>query len=268
MNLSIITDEISQDPVVAVEFAADHGIKQVAVRSVWGKNILQCGDRGIERLAGLFRRRGVTVSAIMSPLFKCPDGTGAADVVDPHFVGFPPVFREHIAAARRLPALAATLEASVVRIFTFLAPTIAPAELTPQQVSAITTAVRDWPTGLAAVENEYVCHVRTLPELERFSTVTGLPAVIDPCNHYLAAGTDGLDELTPDLVARAVDLHVKDRLDGAYVPLGDGELRWPEIFDRLHRLGYSGTVTLESHLRGDLDGLARSITALRQWVRL
>ncbi|WP_329562088.1 sugar phosphate isomerase/epimerase family protein [Kitasatospora sp. NBC_01266] len=267
MKLSIITDEVSQDPLVAIKYAVAQGIRHVAVRSIWGKNILQCDDQDVERLAELFRRHDLAVTSIMSPLFKClPIDTPGPHLVDPHFVGFPPILSNHIDAAARLPALAAAFQAPTVRIFTFLTAEPIAATLTAPQIDSITQAVEGWPARLAAVENEYFCYVRTLPELERFTALAGLSAVVDPCNSYLAAGSDGLDELSEELLARTVDLHVKDRQDGRYVPVGDGTLRWPQIFDRLNGLGYSGTVTLESHLRGDLDGLDRSIAALRKWV--
>ncbi|MFD0530357.1 sugar phosphate isomerase/epimerase family protein [Kitasatospora arboriphila] len=154
-----------------------------------------------------------------------------------------------------------------MRIFTFLTAK-AGDSIPAKQEALIRQTVGDWPISLAAVENEYVCHVRTLPELEDFTTASGLSAIVDPCNHLIAADNDGLSELTARLVGRTVDVHVKDRKEGRYVPVGQGDLRWAEIFERLRNLGYTGTVTLESHLRGDLEGIGRSITALREWVAL
>lgn len=267
MRLSIITDEVSQDPAVAVEFAVERGIRQVAVRSVWGKNILQCDGSDIERLVELFGRYDVAVTSVMSPLFKCPPASGGGSApVDPHFVGFPPVLEAHLEAAHRLPAIAAALGAPTVRIFTFLAAS-AGDSVSVQAAELIRQTVQDWPVS-AAVENEYVCHVRTLPELEDFTEAFGLAAIVDPCNHLLAVGDDGLDRLSEKLVARTVDVHVKDRQGSRYVPVGQGDLHWAQIFERLRSLGFTGTVTLESHLRGDLEGIDRSITALREWVAL
>ena len=51
------------------------------------------------------------------------------------------------------------------------------------------------------------------------------------------------------------------------VPLGEGEVDWPAILERLAEMGYSGTFTLEPHLERDRDGVARSIEAFWQLTR-
>ncbi len=268
MKLSLITDEISQEPEEALQLASAHGIRKVAVRSVWGRNVAVCSEADLERLAKLFARYGVEVSCVLSPLFKChPQGALENDLVDPHFVGLPPVFEQHLAVAGWLGQVADVLAAPTVRIFTFLDGKGSSGGLSLTEVGMIRRVVAGWPSQVrAAAENEYVCRVKTLRELQALGGATGLSLVADPSNHYLATGQDGLEDLTPDLLERTVDIHVKDRSGQRYVPVGMGELRWPEIFERLHGHGYSGTVTLESHLRGDLEGIDRSLRALRRWV--
>lgn len=266
MELSLITDEISQDLDEAARFAVDHEVRKVAIRSVWGRNIMECAADDAERIADRLAHYDLEVTSVLSPLFKCP--TRAADtgeLVDPHFVGFPPVRRLHIEAASSLPAIATTLGAKILRIFTFLVSEEADGDLASAEAATIRSAVADWDVT-AAVENEYVCHVRTLSELSRFCSANHLPAIIDPCNHaYLEGAGTVLAGLTDELLRQAVDVHVKDRTAGAYVPVGDGDLPWPEIIGRLADSGFAGPVTLESHLRGDREGIAASIARLRQW---
>ncbi|WP_162824172.1 sugar phosphate isomerase/epimerase family protein [Peterkaempfera bronchialis] len=266
MELSIITDEVSQDPEEAARLAVRHGVRHVAIRSVWGQNIAECDDARAEGLADVLRQYGIGVSSVLSPLFKChPGGAPEDELVDPHFVGFPPVFASHMRQAHRLPVLAGLLGAPTVRIFTFIAAAPAGGVLPGPLRDTITSAVENWEGTRAAVENEHICHVRTLRELEEFCSATGLGAVVDPCNQHVASDGDGLKDLSEELVRSAVDIHVKDRRNGQYVPVGRGELRWQPILERLEELGYVGPITLESHLRGDLEGITESIRTLRRW---
>ncbi|MEY9967540.1 sugar phosphate isomerase/epimerase [Streptacidiphilus sp. MAP12-16] len=269
VELSLITDEVSQEPEEALQLASAYGVRKIAVRSVWGRNIALCDEADVERLAKLFARYGVEVSSVLSPLFKChPQGAAENGLVDPHFVGLPPVFEQHLGAAAWLGHVAAMLAAPAVRIFTFLdSETSAAGPLSSVELGTISRVIAGWPSQVrAAVENEHVCRVKTLPELEALGQATGLHLVVDPSNHFLATGVDGLQDLTPELLSRTVDVHVKDRAGKRYVPVGEGELQWPQIFERLRTYGYTGSVTLESHLRGDLDGIDRSLRALRRWV--
>ena len=266
MELSLITDEVSQDPHEAAEFAVEHHVRQVAVRSVWGRNIMQCTEDEIERLVKVFNDHGLVVSSVLSPLFKCPtEAVVHDDLADPHFVGFPPSYETHVSEAKRLPAIAERLGAPTIRIFTFLTDDPSPGAPPTASTEVIVNTAARWTGVKAGVENEYVCYVKTLPELEAFCVATGLAAIIDPCNQDVAVGEDGLTDLSDDLIALTIDVHVKDRIHGTYVPVGTGALRWPLILQRLAQFGYAGPITLESHLRGDRDGIAASIRTLREW---
>ncbi|WP_165845562.1 sugar phosphate isomerase/epimerase family protein [Streptacidiphilus pinicola] len=266
MELSLITDEVSQDPEDAIGLALAHGLRKVAVRSVWGTNVALLDRPAVDRLAKLFARRGVGVSSIMSPLFKChAPGADESGLVDPHFIGLPPVFEQHVAVAGWLGQIADAVAAPLVRIFTFLDPSPGgrPCRLGASELATMREAVTDWPYGVEPViENEFVCRVKTLPELTAFGLRSGWRAVADPCNGLLAGDSDGLEHMTAELLTATADVHVKDRSGARYVPVGDGELPWQQIFERLRQFGYSGTVTLESHLRRDLDGVEASLRAL------
>ncbi|MFG3101423.1 sugar phosphate isomerase/epimerase family protein [Streptomyces sp. NPDC048182] len=274
MRLALITDEVGQDVEAAIRLGRDHGITDFAVRSAWGRNVAEFEEPELDRLETLLDRHRVRVSSVLSPLFKCHlPADGRPDEEDPHFVGFSRRFDDHRELPRRLAAIAARLGAPVLRLFSFLtAPASAPAHTSA-------SAPEEWPARLdglpallpegvtAGLENEHVCHVASLPDLRAFLSGphgAGFGAVVDLSNHVLAGGTADPGQLTPDLVARAVDVHVKDRKDGRYVPVGTGTFDWPALLRRLDELGYDGPVTLESHLRGDEAGVRASLAALRE----
>jgi sugar phosphate isomerase/epimerase len=120
--------------------------------------------------------------------------------------------------------------------------------------------------GLYALENEDSCTVGSIEELESCVAETGLRAVLDPGNDWFLRRAPIAPRIGARLVGRLADVHVKDMAGDTSVPLGDGELDWAGILTRLRELGYSGTLTLEPHLAGDANGVARSIAALQKLI--
>jgi sugar phosphate isomerase/epimerase len=275
MKLSLITDEVSQDLDTALEFGLDLGMRWFALRSVWGKNVLNLDDAEVEAIVRRMRARKVGVSALLSPLLKCYL-TGDETTDDPtgHFVGFSRSLDTHIRSFARASWLAARFEARLVRVFSFLKqdtlhfskalPTISYG--LERSRSAITTTI--------CLENEHTCYVDTFPALQRFLRQRsegngGLRLAIDPCNHLCVTGVDGFEQLqaASELLMAASDVHVKDR-DGAgrYVTVGEGVLPWPLFMDELRRSGYQGFVTLECHLAGDIPGVETSLRRAAAWL--
>lgn len=62
MRLSTITEGVDQDLDHAVRFAVAHGVKDVAVRSVWGSNIAQLNESAVDQVAAALNRYGLRVS--------------------------------------------------------------------------------------------------------------------------------------------------------------------------------------------------------------
>lgn len=273
MKLSLITDEVSQDLDTALEFVLDLGVRWFALRSVWGKNVLNLDDAEVEAIERRMRARKVGVSALLSPLLKCYL-TSDETTDDPtgHFVGFSRSLDTHIRSFARLGLRRASTR-RLVRVFSFLKqdtlhfskalPTIS--YWLERSRSAITTTI--------CLENEHTCYVDTFPALQRFLRQRsegngGLRLAIDPCNHLCVTGVDGFEQLqaASELMA-ASDVHVKDR-DGAgrYVTVGEGVLCWPLFMDELRRSGYQGFVTLECHLAGDIPGVETSLRRAAAWL--
>jgi hypothetical protein len=71
MKVSLITDEVSQDLDAALDFGLHHGVRWFALRSVWGRTILQLTDAEVDAIRVKIEQRNVHVSGLMSPLFKC-----------------------------------------------------------------------------------------------------------------------------------------------------------------------------------------------------
>src|SRR5690348_10135093 len=70
-QLSVITDEISQDFGHAVEVAAkEFGVGRVEIRGLWKKNIVNLDAKEVAEAKSLLAKYGLQVTDIASPLFK------------------------------------------------------------------------------------------------------------------------------------------------------------------------------------------------------
>jgi len=118
--------------------------------------------------------------------------------------------------------------------------------------------------GVFAVENEDVCFVQTVEDLDRCTAETGLRGILDPANDWYVTREPVAPRLTEGLVDRLADVHIKDMAGEDCVPFGEGEVDWPAVLDRLGELGYGGTLTHEPHIGRDREGIARAIEALHR----
>ena len=71
MRLGVITDEVSQDFAVALDFAKAYGLDCVELRSAYEKGPFDYTEADILAIKALSDRYGIPVTAISSPMFKC-----------------------------------------------------------------------------------------------------------------------------------------------------------------------------------------------------
>ena len=70
-QLSVITDEISQDFEHAIDVAKSYGVKTVDLRKIWDKNIVDFTDDELIRLKEALDKREMKVGVITGPIGKC-----------------------------------------------------------------------------------------------------------------------------------------------------------------------------------------------------
>ena len=264
MRVALITDEVASGVAEGARFARAHGIGEIAIRGVSEENVVALDQPALDRLAVEVRDVGVHIASLLSPLFKAYlPGRAGPSLDDPNVPQFPVDGSLHLALRGELPALAARFGADCVRVFSFLVEPGAHAEL-ERDVQRRLAALEQSHPGLYALENEDVCVVQTVEQLERCTAETGLRALLDPANDWYVTRRPVAPRISASLVERLADVHVKDMAGEECVPLGTGEVDWPEILTRLRELGYSGTLTHEPHIGRDQDGVARSIEALQR----
>ena len=245
-----------------MRFARAHGIEEIAIRAVSDQAILALDEAATDALVACVDELRVPVASLLSPLFKAYlPGRSGPPLVDPNIPQFSLDASVHLAERDRLPPLADRLGTDCVRVFSFLREPGATAGLPPTRATSWPSSWQSQP-GLYAVENEDSCTVGSVEELERCVLETGVRAILDPANDWYLRREPVAPRIRASLVERIADVHVKDMAGDDVVPLGDGEVDWPAILERLGEWATAGTLTLEPHLERDRDGVARSIEAL------
>ncbi|OAS21813.1 sugar phosphate isomerase/epimerase family protein [Paenibacillus oryzisoli] len=274
-RLGVLTDEVSPDFEKALNWIAEQGLKHVEVRVVNGVNVSALADDLIVDIRKMVEERGLYVSAIASPLFKC--------ALDPkRFVESGDTFgqkeqgvEEHFEKLDRVIEIAKGLGTTRIRIFSFWR------ELDPQQhrdeivhhlKRAGDIAVK---AGMMLLlENEPSCNGGFAEEVAALVTAINSPAVRglwDPGNEAYGA-REAFPSGYQYMKNALAHVHLKDayiRQDGTpkCVPLGSGDAAITAQIKALEGEGYAGLYTIETHFvpegGSQLTGTRMTLDALR-----
>jgi len=259
MRISLLSDEISVDPVAACELAADWGLKHLEFR-LWMTTRAPMGmsDGDMQRVRTVAGDFGLSFPSVSPGLFKLK-------LDDPDYESHCGAFQE------RCYDLAEALGAGIVVLFPPVCSTPGrwldwPYRVIDDLGHAAENAAK---RGLVlALENEPVCYggsgqalATLLAEIDH----PNLKANWDPGNHTNATGYDfreGYEALKP----YHVHTHVKDYQPGAagaIVP-GEGAVDWPGQLAALKADGYEGLLVLETHFTPKIAGSKRCVERLRE----
>lgn len=277
-RLGVLTDEVSEDIGEALDWCAKRRLRHVEIRSVNGKNVLDLSSEEVTRLSGEIRRRGLSVSALATPLFKCAldpsrktasgDLFGAKEEdVEAHWTRLHGAFRT-----------ARGLGAPKLRLFSFWR------EAEPRKhfddvvrhLRRAAEAARREGIGLL-LENETSCNGGFADEVAEIVERVDNPALRvlwDPGNETYGgrvAFPDGYERVR-DLV---VHVHLKDAVIGEgkprCVPIGSGITDIKGQIAALERDGYQGLYTVETRYVPDggtpLQGTEMTFEGLERVLR-
>ena len=239
IRLSAFADEISADPTEQLDCLADNGIRHVEFRSIFGTNVMDLTDKQHHEFRNLLKSRGVSLSAIGSPI-------GKIAITDP--------FEPHLEKFHRALELAEFYKARLVRIFSYYLPAGEPPAKFRDEVMRRMEAkakIAETEGSLLVLENERGIYGDTADRvLDILETIDNpsLGHAFDPAN-YLEVGQP-IDEAWKLLKDRVVHFHVKDfdEQTRKFVPAGEGHGKIVEcIADAVSR-GFEGFCTLEPHL--------------------
>jgi len=261
-QLSVITDEITQDFGHAVDVAANEfGLGCVEIRGLWNKNVVNLEEKEVVEVQRLLKKYDLKVTDIASPLFKV-DWPGApiskySPKGDSYAASFSFVQQDEV--LERAAAMARAFGTNKVRLFDFWRlendqPYRKDMDQKLREISE-KAAKKDI---VLVLENEYECNTATGAESAR--TLAAVPnrnffINWDPGNAARLgdkAFPEGYALLPKDRIGHMHLKDVKKAADGSYdwECMGRGIIDYVEQFKAMLRDGYRGTMSLETHWKG------------------
>jgi len=261
-KLSVITDEITQDLGRALEVASkEFGLGYVELRSLWKKNIINLDEKETAEVKRLLEKFGLQVTDIASPLFKTDWPGAPTSKYSPKSSQFGAnyTFAQQGEVLERSIAIAKALGTDRVRCFDFWRlddPKPYREAMDNQLQETAEQAAQKKITLL--LENEYECNTGTGAESVRTLQAVKSSAFKlnwDPGNAaYLGetAYPDGFANIPKDRIGH---MHLKDvarKADGTFewAAMGRGIIDYVGQFKAMVKVGYRGTMSLETHWKG------------------
>ncbi len=243
--ISVITDEISQDPIVAMDLAVEHGLDGIELRSAWDTPVELLPREKQQILLDGAKARGLKISAIASSFLKEDWGKDDREKFD------------------RVVEACRFFECNTFRGFSFWASEDYTDKAFANYLKKYDALLTE--KGLRLVlENDPSVNLKTGFDLARFFgkySFRSIGILWDPGNDIYTCG--GAVTPYPDEYRAvrpfAYHVHVKDAIsvngEGVGVALGDGWMDFEGQFRALHQDGYGGWVALEPHFRleGQID---------------
>ena len=269
--LSVVTDEIAQDPAAAIAAAREMGFSHLEFNQVRGLGVHELSDDAVAELGRMAAGEGLQVIAVDPPSFK----TVVLDGVPPHEVTRHPEVARHLEQIRRSCEVARALGAGIVRLFSFRRSSMAglgnpspreprggpiPDDLLPKIVAGLraAAAIADEHQVTLGLENVRSCWGNSGHNAARILAAVDHPrlrAIWDPGNDYVSGGVpypDGYRAVLPYIVhVHVKDAEVVDHATGLtrWACIGTGAVDYAGQIAGLRRDGYRGALSVETHWR-------------------
>jgi len=261
MEISLVTDEVSQDFETAIELGCEWGIRNFELRSAFFKRVPDISSEEVQRIVQTIKKYRVNITAISPGLFKIPF---KREELRNHLeVLLPESFR-----------LAEKLGANMLLVFGMVRrKDERREEIIPKIVDILGKAAkRAQKEGIIlALENEDICWADTGKNTAQFIKMVNNPSLRvnwDPGNAF---GSDekpypGGYNYVKDYI---VNVHVKDALIDdetnlkQYVALGEGNIDWGSQIKALKKDGYEGHLSIETHVSPKVKSSYRCY----QWLK-
>jgi L-ribulose-5-phosphate 3-epimerase len=262
LQLSILTDEISQDFGHACEVASrDFGMGLVDLREAGGKNLMNWDAAQIAEVRKVVDRFNLRVACLATPIFKVdwPDAPKSSFSPKRDEFGASFTFAQQDELLERAFELAGQFRTDRIRVFDFW-------RLEDQKPhrAAIDEVVRKATAkagkrGLTLVlENEYACNTATGAEAGRLAAAIpdkALQITWDPGNAQFRDEVPFPGGYAAIPKGRIGHVHCKDAARSAagkweWMAMGSGVIDWAGQFRALKNDGYGFACTLETHWRG------------------
>ena len=260
MQLSAITDEISQDFEHALDVLLEYGAHGAELRGLWGTNIADLNEDQIKRAQHALKVRGMHVVGLATPFYKCDLTSSVSSAAGAMHLATERDMSDQSELLERCFRLADAFDTNLIRVFTFWRKEAYTPEIEARIVDAFTEPVKAAKRAgmVLGLENEHACFVGTGAEAARVAAAVNsdcLKIVWDPGNAFFAEEVPypgGYEAVKPWLAhVHIKDGRMVDTPDQGRRPqwciVGEGEIDYTGQFSALKRDGYRGAISLETH---------------------
>jgi sugar phosphate isomerase/epimerase len=251
-RLGIITDEISDDFDHALAVCNELNIRDIELRALWGKSIVDFDADELDRAQKAIDRGGFRVCSIASPFLKVHIRGDDRPAGQTHHASNSTREEQWDVLDRSL-AIADRFNAPVVRTFSYwrLDNPFAVRDEIRADLTEATRRVKD-AGKLLGLENEHACNIATGGEskwyLDRIPD-TALGMIWDPGNEA-ALGSDPFPGGYEAVKDRIHHVHLKDAVEiggERFTVMGQGVIPYVDQFRALAADGYDGVLSIETH---------------------
>ena len=257
-QISVVTDEISQDFEHALDIAQEFGILAVDVRTLWNKNIALLSNDELTRMQEALNQRDMQINVITSPFGKCVLPSSRFSTNKKESLWRNPEY--NLALFDRIIEISEFFNTPNIRIFSFFEKRKNKVDNKWEEMINLmepyVKKAEDRKKNLL-LENDYMLMVANIEHTKRFFedlNSESLKLILDPGNYYLEGeSTDiGVYECfyEENLVKH---IHVKDPkymipgITGVFTVVGEGKINYKSIFKQAIDYGYEGYFCLETH---------------------
>ncbi|GGD56732.1 sugar phosphate isomerase/epimerase family protein [Paenibacillus nasutitermitis] len=274
-RLGVLTDEVSVVLEEALDWIAAQGLSHVELRVINGRNIADLEDHEVREVRSQVEKRGLYISAVASPLFKCRLDASRTVSSGDTFGQKEESVEAHFRKLDRVIEIALMLGAPRIRIFSFwreLQPELYSKEIASHLKKAAERAERS--DVVLLLENEPSCNAGFAEEVadivERVDS-QALRGLWDPGNEAYG-GREAYPRGYEKIKGAIGHVHLKDAYIGAdglprCVPLGSGDVPVIAQLKALEEDGYEGLYTIETHFipagGSQMTGTRMTLDALR-----
>ncbi|HDZ54519.1 MAG TPA: hypothetical protein ENI19_02355 [Candidatus Nealsonbacteria bacterium] len=250
-RISIINDEISDDPKRVVLFLKLHKIKNVDLRSINGKNVLDIPLPVLRKLAIYLNRNGIKVTCIASPILKWyPSGIKAKKVGNIKIDSFG-FNNKSKADYEKVFIIADIFKTKYIRVFSFLKYKDFKIKHLDKEIEKLLDLAKK-KNKILLLENEPACNIDSVDSLykavKRYNS-KHLRVLLDIGNLY-KQGKKLQDKDIVKLGKYIRYVHIKDysQTKKEYVPVGAGDINYKKHLSSIKKFADKDLIfSIETH---------------------
>ena len=267
-QISIVTDEISQDFEYALDVAAEYGISTIDVRTLWKKNIALLTNDELERMQKALNQRDMQINVITSPFGKCLLPSSRFSTKKKESLWRNPEY--NLALFDRIIEISDFFNTPNIRIFSFFEKRKLKVDYKwEEMINLIEPYVKKAESigKTLLLENDYMLMVADLEHTKRFFEdlhSEALKLILDPGNYYMEGDSINADGYTYFYEKNLIKhIHVKDPkymipgITGVFTVVGEGRIDYKSLFKQAINYGYEGYFCLETHALRNKEKVSR-----------